>query len=263
MLKNMKVGTKLIAVLVAPVLVLVILASIGVSQRLDTASERPAGRAAGRDGGDRRQPGPRAAERGRLLGRLHGQRRHEVGRRAGGQQRQDRRRPTPAYNAAVDRIDPAKDSDDLKKAVAAVDDRLKNLDTQRRSVDGIETETSKTIEQYVGSRASPSTLSEPQHRHRPGHRRPGAVPWPHHLRQPQPAQDSPGQRGRARSSAVHRRSATSPRPGRPRPAPARPARTSPASATMYSKLTGGRLRRRAAGRRSSTTRPTPPRSSSP
>ena len=38
MLKNMKVGTKLIAVLVAPVLVLVILASIGVSQRLDTAS---------------------------------------------------------------------------------------------------------------------------------------------------------------------------------------------------------------------------------
>ncbi len=39
MLKNMKVGTKLIAVLVAPVLVLVILASIGVSQRLDTASK--------------------------------------------------------------------------------------------------------------------------------------------------------------------------------------------------------------------------------
>ena len=39
MLKNMKVGTKLIAVLVAPVLVLVILASIGVSQRLDTATQ--------------------------------------------------------------------------------------------------------------------------------------------------------------------------------------------------------------------------------
>jgi CHASE3 domain sensor protein len=38
MLKNMKVRTKLIAVLLAPVLVLVLLATIGVSQRLAVAS---------------------------------------------------------------------------------------------------------------------------------------------------------------------------------------------------------------------------------
>ncbi|MEI7591587.1 MAG: nitrate- and nitrite sensing domain-containing protein [Actinomycetes bacterium] len=38
MLKNMKVGTKLIAVVIAPVLVLVVLAGMGVTQRLDTAT---------------------------------------------------------------------------------------------------------------------------------------------------------------------------------------------------------------------------------
>src|SRR6185503_15575225 len=59
-------------------------------------------------------------------------------------------------NAAVERINPGKDSDDLKKAVAAVADRLNKLDTQRRSVDGIETETSKTIEQFVDPTSSTS-----------------------------------------------------------------------------------------------------------
>ena len=69
------------------------------------------------------------------------------------------RQPTTAkdtYNATEDRIDPGKDSDDLKKAVAAVADRLNKLDTQRRSVDGIETETSKTIEQFVDPTSSTS-----------------------------------------------------------------------------------------------------------
>ena len=39
MLKNLKVGTKLVAILVAPVLVLLLLAFVGVNQRLNEASE--------------------------------------------------------------------------------------------------------------------------------------------------------------------------------------------------------------------------------
>jgi len=64
--EEQKVGTKLIAVLVAPVLVLVILASIGVSQAPRHGQQRPAGRATGPDGRCRRQPGQRDPARGRL-----------------------------------------------------------------------------------------------------------------------------------------------------------------------------------------------------
>ena len=39
MLKNLKVGTKLVAILVAPVLVLLLLAVVGVNQRMNEASD--------------------------------------------------------------------------------------------------------------------------------------------------------------------------------------------------------------------------------
>src|SRR3954447_6612405 len=148
MLKNMKVGTKLIAVLFAPVLLLVVLAGIGVSQRLDTAKSA--------------QRVEQLAEMAATSANLS----HELQNEAvlsgafmasGGTQWADELATQVAatdqavgtYQSTLKRIDPGKDSEDLKKAVAAVDDRLKNLDTQRRSVQGIETETSQIIEQYV------------------------------------------------------------------------------------------------------------------
>ena len=154
MLKYMKVGTKLIAVLVAPVLVLVILASIGVCQRLDTAPAPSGSRSWPR------WPPPTPTWPTRSSVRPStppptwpaGQ---VVDRRAATQRKAtDTAKDT--YNATEDRINPGKDSDDLKKAVAAVADRLNKLDTQRRSVDGIETETSKTIEQFVDPTSSTS-----------------------------------------------------------------------------------------------------------
>ena len=155
MLKNMKVGTKLIAVLVAPVLVLVILATIGVSQRLDTASSAKRVE----------ELAQMAAADANLANEIQREAIYSAaymasGGRSWADELATQRKATDAakdtYNATEDRIDPGKDSDDLKKAVAAVADRLNKLDTQRRSVDGIETETSKTIEQFVDPTSSTS-----------------------------------------------------------------------------------------------------------
>ncbi|MGZ4709019.1 MAG: nitrate- and nitrite sensing domain-containing protein, partial [Acidimicrobiales bacterium] len=151
----MKVGTKLIAVLVAPVLVLVILASIGVSQRLDTASSAKRVE----------QLAQMAAADANLANEIQREAVYSAAYMAsGGKSWSDelatQRKATDAakdtYNTTLTRINPGKDSDDLKKAVAAVTDRLNKLDTQRRSVDGIETETSKTIEQFVDPTSSTS-----------------------------------------------------------------------------------------------------------
>jgi len=158
MLKNMKVGTKLIAVLVAPVLVLVILASIGVSQRLDTASSAQRVE----------QLSEMAAIDANLANEIQREAIYSAAYMASGgtswkdelaNQRKATDSANAAYTSAITRINPGKDSDDLKKAVAAVADRLNKLDTQRRSVDGIETETSKTIEQFVGVSSTSRTLA--------------------------------------------------------------------------------------------------------
>ena len=141
MLKNMKVGTKLLAVLVAPVLVLLVLAGIGVNQRLTRGQHGPAGRAAGPDG---RRPTPTWPTSCRPRPTTPPPTWPSAGTKWGDEMDAQRAKTDQArqdYQSTVAKINPAKDSEDLKKAVGAVDDRLKNLDTQRRSVDGVETET--------------------------------------------------------------------------------------------------------------------------
>src|SRR4051812_40096755 len=120
MLKNMKVGTKLIAVLLAPVLLLIVLAGIGVSQRLDTAKSA--------------QRVEQLAEMAAVSANLS----HELQNEAvlsgafmasGGTQWAAELQAQTAvtdqavetYRSTLKRIDPAKDSDELKQAVAAVD----------------------------------------------------------------------------------------------------------------------------------------------
>ena len=147
MLKNMKVGTKLFAVLAAPLVVLVILASIGVSQRLTVASSAQRVQ----------QLATMAQTDANLAHELQAEAYYSAAYMASGgtkwgaekdAQRAKTDQARQDYEAAIAKINPAKDSEDLKKAVGAVDDRLKNLDTQRRSVDGVETETPTAVKQY-------------------------------------------------------------------------------------------------------------------
>jgi len=147
MLKNMKVGTKLYAVLAAPLLVLVILAYVGVSQRLTVAS-----------GAQRvEQLATMAQTSANLANELQAEAYYSAAYMASGgtkwaaekdAQRAKTDQAQADYQAAIAKVNPAKDSEDLKKAAGAVDDRLKNLDTQRRSVDGVETETQTAVKQF-------------------------------------------------------------------------------------------------------------------
>ena len=147
MLKNMKVRTKLIAVLLAPVLVLVLLATIGVGQRLSVAS----------DAQRVQELAEMAQTSANLAHELQVEAYYSAAYMASGGsqwaaekdgQRAKTDEARKAYESAINRINPAKDSEDLKKAAGAVDDRLKNLDTQRRSVDGVETEAPTAIKQF-------------------------------------------------------------------------------------------------------------------
>ncbi len=147
MLKNMKVGTKLFAVLAAPLVVLVILASIGVGQRLAVASSAQRVE----------QLAEMAQTDAKLAQELQAEAYYSAAYMASGgtkwaaekdAQRAKTDQARQDYQAAIAKINPAKDSEDLKTAVVAVDGRLKTLDTQRRSVDGVETETQTAVKQY-------------------------------------------------------------------------------------------------------------------
>jgi signal transduction histidine kinase len=147
MLKNMKVGTKLIAVLLAPVLVLLILGYVGVSQRLSTASTT------------------QRVEQLANMASVNADVAHQLQREAiysaaymasAGTQWKDelaaQRKATDAavaqYNTTLHKVNPGKESGDLAKDVSAVNSALGNLDTQRRSVDGLETPAPTAISQY-------------------------------------------------------------------------------------------------------------------
>ena len=133
MLKNMKVGTKLLAVLAGagpgP-------ADPGLRRREPAAEHgqhHPAGRAAGPDGGGERQPGPPAPARVDLLGGLHGQRRHAVEGRAGQPSARPPTRPSPTYNTTVKKVNPASESrrpGQGRRAPSTT--RSATCDTQRR-----------------------------------------------------------------------------------------------------------------------------------
>ena len=158
MLKNMKVATKLFAVLFAPVFVLVILAGFGVGQRLRVAQSaqrvEELAQMAATSANLSHELQNEAVLSGAYMASSGKQWKDELA-----QQTAVTDRAVATYQSTLKRINPSKNSEDLKKAVAAVDDRLKNLETQRRSVTGIETETSQIVEQYVGQSSTASSLS--------------------------------------------------------------------------------------------------------
>ncbi len=192
MLKNMKVGTKLIAVLLAPVLVLLILGYVGVSQRLSTASTT------------------QRVEQLANMAAVNADVAHQLQREAiysaaymasAGTQWKDelatQRKATDVavdqYNTTLHKVNPGKESADLAKDVSAVNSALSNLDTQRRSVDGLETPAPTAISQYDSASHRPGPA---EHRHRRLGQRSRAGPRSDHLRQPQRGQGRRGQRGR-------------------------------------------------------------------
>ncbi len=147
MLKNMKVGTKLIAVLVAPVLVLLILGFVGVSQRLSTSSTTQRVE----------QLANMAAVNANVAHQLQLEATYSAAYMASGgtswqSELTAQRKATDAavsqYNTTLKQVNPGKESADLAKDVSAVNSALSNLDTQRRSVDGLETPAPTAISQY-------------------------------------------------------------------------------------------------------------------
>jgi signal transduction histidine kinase len=147
MLKNMKVGTKLIAVLVAPVLVLLILGYVGVSQRLSTSQST--------------QRTEQLAQMAAVNSTLANQLQHEmvysaaymasVGTQWRPQLDTQRKKTDVAiasYKTTLAKVNPGKDSLDLRTQVSAVNDAITNLSVQRGSVDGLETPAPTAISQY-------------------------------------------------------------------------------------------------------------------
>ncbi len=147
MLKNMKVGTKLIAVLVAPVLVLLILGYVGVSQRLSTSKNA--------------QRTEQLAQMAAVNATLANALQHEgvlsaaymgsVGTQWKPELDAARKRTDVAiasYTTTLAKVNPAKDSADLTTTSSAVRDAITNLRVQRSSVDGLETPAPTAISQY-------------------------------------------------------------------------------------------------------------------
>ena len=181
MLKNLKVGTKLVAILVAPVLVLVLLAFVGVRQRLDDASAAQ-----------------RVEELTRVLeattptwsrscsSRVCARRCTPSTNKTRGQsqlatQRQATDAALATYNSSLETVQPGRDSETVRGAVKQADNRLARLDISRRSVDNIQSDALSLVEGYENTTETllDVNISVDQLGHRPR-----ARPWPPGRRQP-------------------------------------------------------------------------------
>ena len=163
MLKNLKVGTKLFAVLAPPVIVLVVLASIGVSERSAEASD--AGRTAELSGFARSSADVAAqlefenvlsaAYMGAAI-RAEGDaaitaRQDDIKAQLD-EQRAATDASVEAYRAAVEAIDPGSESIELSDALDNASERLDDLEINRIAVDNIQTPNLKeSVDQFSGA----------------------------------------------------------------------------------------------------------------
>lgn len=148
MLKNLKVGTKLIVILVAPVIVLVGLAWVGARQRIDSADT--AGRVgeltqfagtAGNLGFELQMEGLYSTEFTASLG-AQGQAEMKA-------QRTKTDAARKAYEDAVKTYNPGQDNAAVQEALKRADGRLGSLQTNRNSVDAISNDPINVVEQYA------------------------------------------------------------------------------------------------------------------
>ena len=157
LVKNLKVGTKLVTILVAPVVVLIVLAAVGVSERRTSADE--ANRV--------EQLAEYAQANGELAQQLeleslasgvymaYGSPTDPTA--VAGQEQakavlDEQRVATDAAIAAYDEVrnstDPGGDDEEIQKALDGAQDRLDGLSTVRTSVDDLQTDPPRAIEQY-------------------------------------------------------------------------------------------------------------------
>ena len=147
MLKNLKVGTKLIVILVAPVLVLLGLAWVGASSRLDAAGN------AARVGELTQYSQANAALAYQLeIEGLYSAEYMASLKKAGDAELKEQRLKTDAakksYEDAVKTYDPGRGYPAVQEALKRVDGRLVSLSVNRNSVDAIQTDPTNAIEQY-------------------------------------------------------------------------------------------------------------------
>jgi signal transduction histidine kinase len=158
MLRNMKVGTKLVTVLAAPVIVLVVLATIGVTQRQAEAADA------------------RRVEQLTEFVRVNSELINELERESvwsasymasDGQQFQSdleaQRVLTDTaleqYAVALDRIDPGRGNEAVTDAIEQAEIRLNSLNTNRNSVDLLQTIPSGAVDQFSNTTGDLITIN--------------------------------------------------------------------------------------------------------
>ncbi len=147
MLKNLKVGTKLVAILLAPVLVLMALAVIGVKQRLADASD--AKRVEELTGFAKDDAVlVQALQLEGIYSAVYASTNKTQGKQLLDEQRKKTDAAQAAYEKSRDEVQPGNDSQSIKDALKQADNRLKSLPTIRRSVDAIQTEAPRLVEDY-------------------------------------------------------------------------------------------------------------------
>jgi signal transduction histidine kinase len=153
MLKNLKVGTKLVAILVAPVLVLLLLAVVGVNQRMNEASD------AERVSQLTEFTGATSLLVKELqLEGLYSSVYTSTGGTRGKTELDTQRAKTDAalagYADSLETVQPGRDDEAVAESVKQADNRLLRLDTNRRSVDSVQTDALGQIGPYQNTTAA-------------------------------------------------------------------------------------------------------------
>jgi signal transduction histidine kinase len=139
MLKNLKVGAKLFLILVAPVVVLIVLTTLGVRERLDNAA----------DASRVEELASFAAANTQLIDEIEKESvatavylasAGTVGQDVLTQQRTATDQAIADYNASVEEVDPGGEGPDVEEAVGSAAGRLELLEVNRRSIDGLQTD---------------------------------------------------------------------------------------------------------------------------
>lgn len=150
MLKNLKVGTKLVAILLAPVLVLIALAVVGVRQRLADASDAKRVEELtlfAKEDASLVQ----ALQLEGLYSAVYASTNKVQGKALLDEQRQKTNEAQARYEKSRDEVAPGNDSQAIKDALKQADNRLKSLPTIRKSVDAIQTDASRLVDDYFST----------------------------------------------------------------------------------------------------------------
>ncbi len=147
MLKNLKVGTKLVAILVAPVLVLLLLAYVGVRQRLDEAGDAQRVEELTSFSQDNAELIKELQLEG-LYSAVYASTAKAKGEAELATQRQATDAALATYRSSLESVQPGRDDEAVRDAVKQANNRLDRLDISRKSVDSIQSDAMSLVEGY-------------------------------------------------------------------------------------------------------------------